>query len=112
MLLKIYVENRSTFAWFYWLSYVVQFAYGASLYANGDSNMHMVITVCIRQSPFAYVNVVNIVLPYAYRDPHMHTGIPICIWGFIGERGKSPYAYGDPPIYIWGRVHCCIPICI
>jgi hypothetical protein len=118
MLSKIYVKNRSTFAWFNWLSHDVYFAYGASLYAKGDSNMHMGITVCICQSPFAHRNVVNVVSPYACGDCRMHMGIPICIQGFIGERDQSPYAYGYPHLHtgmsplLYPHMHMAIAVCI
>ncbi len=119
MLLKIYIENRSTFSLFIWLSYDVQFAHGASLYANRDSNMHMGITVvCIRQSSFAYKKVVNVVSPYACGDCRMHVGIPICIRGFIGERGQSLYAYGNPHLctemspVLYPHIHMAIAVCI
>jgi hypothetical protein len=35
-------------------SYVIEFMYGASLYAYGDSIMYMGITLCIQGSPCAY----------------------------------------------------------
>ncbi len=80
--------------------------------------MHMVITVCIRQSPFAYVNVVNVVSPYACGNCRVHTGIPICMQGFVGKRGKSPYAYGYPQLhmgmspFLYPHMHMAIPVCI
>jgi hypothetical protein len=65
--------------------------------------------------------------PYAYRDPHMHTRIPICIRGFpiciqvLGESHlpvciwRSLYAYGDhqmTPVCIQEFYHLHMHICI
>jgi hypothetical protein len=60
-----------------------------------NTRMRMGIPVCTWRSPWdPYMP------PYAYGDPYMHTGIPICIWGDV-----MPYAYGDP------QMHTGISLC-
>ncbi len=41
------------------------------------------IPICIWQSQYAYRDNVDVLSPYAYGDPRIHTGIPICIREFF-----------------------------